>query len=180
MAKAFQFLEANKDMIAINVYQNPAQDFYYEVRFRVTALSLTSARMGNAIAPRIVFGYNDTTNSLMFTIGNVSEDTGNLALNQWTKMRLEYTGSIGRFSIWQDDVLVTNARGATVTTGLTIFTIGKYIAASSGDFEIDYLNMNGILFDFETLTNNHTQSSDGKWHPIISDRANINDMQITI
>lgn len=180
MAQAFQFLEANTDRVITEVYINPLQDFYYETRFRVTALTGASARMGNAIVPRLAVGYTTNGDQVTFTFGSVSENHGLLTLGQWTKIRLEWTASTGRFTIWQDDIVMTANRGTTLSEGLTQFSIGKYLVGASGDMEVDYIDLNGLMYDFETLTNNHTKATDNKWHPIVSDRDNINDMQITI
>lgn len=170
-------------------------DFYIE--WRVKYLDLTTVQnsifgvtnSGYSGNFRLYHGKNVTTGFLIVGFGSNAVATliNPPQLDTWYKIRINYKSSDGSYDVLVGDLFQNNQPlSNTANYTLDSWSVGKSLkdgvefANEIGSVLVDYVDMNGTIFNFPEGSGSTTKSSVGTEYDLISDRADINDMWINL
>ena len=149
-----EFLEAQTDNIVIPISLVNGTDWYMEVKLRTSGSTIDSYWFGNAgTAPQLTLGRKASDNTWQWRLEGSSQSAkGVFNANTWYKFRLEYRGSDDKYRVLIDDVVLFDyAAAITLTTGGNNFNVGKHHSGVDGDWDIDYIDLDGELYNFNEI-----------------------------
>ena len=180
----FEFLEANTDQVNYAINFDASEDFYIETVCRLNTVS--GHVTGQTYFGSYDISYPDTFRCLFGAInGKIAapfENAGgalytgvDMVLNTWYKIRLSYRGSDKRIKVFVDGAFQIETTLTGIVDHTFNFPIGKSeLTGTSGDFDIDYLDFNGVKFDFnEIVSVSKAITSTEVEYQIVSDRADL-------
>lgn len=195
--KALEFLEVQTDQLIVPCAFLIASDFYFEMRFRITALGASTAALtGSNTNTKMQFGRGASNDEPYFLLGSsggyVSGEI--ITVGTWYTMKTKYdTSETNQRTMYlttndgvnegTDQIGSAQAISSGLVDGNINMILGKFEAGAvdSGDWEIDWIDANGIVYNFDEIVAGQVlDSNDGNALTITTDRADVNDMLVTV
>lgn len=192
--KALEFLEAQTDSFISPAPILVASDWYMDIRLKCTALSTvsgTGALMGSNTAPKCIVAIHNSEPYLLLgsTGGSVTGET--FSLNTWYTIRAKYiaSGTVGKWYMTTNDAInestdeINSGTVSGLIDGDIDFNVGKYEeAGNDGNWQVDWVDFNGIKYELNEFVNTNQVEDTGNANQltVTSDRADINDMLVTV
>ena len=180
----FEFLEANTDQVDYEIAFDANQEFYVETVCKLKAKSIanpTQSILGAYDTSytgtfRCLFGVYTSSNTIFGSFENFSiASTETLSLDTWVKLKMVFDPITKYVKLYINGIFVNESSMGTITSNTFTFPIGKsQIPNTNADWDIDYIDFNGVKFEFNAIFNGtDARDSEGVDHTIISDRADI-------
>jgi hypothetical protein len=183
-----EFLQAQTDIINFVTPYTAGEDYYIETRVKWTSLGADFVSFGSGqLAYDFYVAINNISSHWRNGLSNkVDQEMGAVVgsvLNQWRTIRFEYHYEAEEGHLYIDGVRMTDITGAAKKlTGVQEFSIGKLkgFEDNSGDTLVDWVNVNGEMFNLNNIIGGNVIGSEGSAVPIITDRADVNDMLVKL
>lgn len=166
------------------------EDFYYEQKIKFLSygngsILLTGVKdfryKDNSEYFFLQTGIDATGQLYCILAGALGYNNYHINLNQWYILRVEYDGASTKQTRLYIDGVLNDTHPEVVGTADHdfIMQIGKYSFTAlglDGTVAYDYIDANGLRFDFNEIKDGYIIDSNSNWHRVISNRTDINSM----
>lgn len=193
--KAIEFLQAQTDNLIIPLAFDFSTAFSFSMRFKIKTKGTTTSIIGYNTYPKMIFGAGDAPEyDPYFQINaNATYITASqLLINTWYTMKMKmdpanhylkrYLTTNETINESTDEIGVILSM-TDVSNGTIQMGIGKHSTlANQGDWVIDWVDANGIIYNFDSITAGGVVTDENGLNPltVISNRADVTAMIVDI